>query len=290
MALVHSGQLEQVRARVVWKVGESVVVQPVQDLVIPSPRYLVEPVRRIGTHEGAHSRIAMLPVIREGRALMLTLDSGLELAWAQALDMHPDVSTLYAQPFMLIWDHDEGSMVHVPDLAAVVDGQLAVFEVKPAFRLEDPWIEARTGLAQRTLARCGAGYHLLGDVMRQRSMNLRQLSGYRRLNPFLAAEIRVGLDSEARSIGGVVEAICLARGLVASSSATAGEANVMSEVDLAADGDDQMFRQIASMRIALEVTMHMLAAGHVHTDLDQPLRLSSVLSRQHPSVASWSRW
>lgn len=286
MALVHSGQLEEVRARVVWKVGESAVVQPVQDLAIPSDACLVEPVRRIGTHEGAHSRIAMLPVIREGRAFMLTLDSGLELAWAQALDMHPDVSTLYGQPFMLIWDHEEGSIVHVPDLAAVVDGQLAVFEVKPTFRLQDPWIEARTGLAQRSLARGGAEYHLLGDVTRQRSMNLGLLSGYRRINPFLASEVQIGHDSNARTIGGMVNAICQARGHRVTPELFAGDAEATSTPD----PDGENMRLVTSARIALEVAMHMLASGHVCTDLDQPLRLSSVLSRQHSSVASWSRW
>ncbi|HTW16167.1 MAG TPA: hypothetical protein VMF51_13615 [Nocardioides sp.] len=288
MALVASGQMDDVRARVVWKVAESAVVQSVLDFAIPTPAYLVEPVRRVGTYEGARSRIAMLPVVREGRALMLTLDSGLELAWAHALVMHPDVSALYAQPFMLVWDHDEGSIVHIPDLTAVIDGQLVVFEVKPAFRRADPWIEARTALAQRSLGRAGTRYHLLSDVTRQMSMNLQILSGYRRPNPFLASEVRIALQSRSRSIGGVVEAICRERAGEAYRPPQSGAAGAAPETDFA-DGAHREKSQMASVRIGLEVAMHLLAVGHFHTNLDQPLRLSSVLSRQHPDVSSWAR-
>ena len=280
--------MTDVRARVVWKVGETAVVQSVQDLAIPNPAHLVEPVRRVGTYEGAHSRIAMLPVMREGRAFMLTLDSGLELAWGHALVMHPDVSVLYAQPFMLIWDHDEGSIVHIPDLAAVIDGKLVVFEVKPAFRLADSWIEARTVLAQYSLGMAGIEYHLLSDMTRKRSMNLEMLAGYRRTNPFLATEVRIALQSQARSIGGVVEAICRARDAEENWSLAPSAEGAAPETAFGADDAQHEKSRMASVRIGLEVAMHLLATGHVHTDLDQPLRLSSVLSRRQPEISSWS--
>lgn len=286
-ALVNAGQVGVSGGRMVWKVGERAVVQPFQDLSIPGPTYAVEPVRRVGTYEGAPSRIAMFPVIRDGRALMLTFDSGLELAWGQTLDMHRGVSALYAQPFMLIWRHAEGSIVHVPDLAAVIDGQLVVFEVKPSSRQTDPWLIARTRLAQSSLASSGVEYHLLSDVTRQRSMNLKYLSGYRRFNPFLAAEIQVGLQSNSRSIGGVVEAICRAHERPKASLVMAGASEASDVICLLTDGAVAMAREFASVRIGLEVALHVLATGQVYTDLDQPLRLSSLLLRQ-PSRGSGS--
>lgn len=289
IALISEGQLDERPVRVVWKVGDAAVVQTVSDLAIPPGEGLVQPVRRIGTYDGARSRIAMFPVLREGRAFMLTLDSSLELAWAQALDMHPDVSALYAQPFMLIWDHDEGSVVHVPDLAATVDGRLCIFEVKPSFRLADRWVRARTMLAQKSLARSEATYLLLGDVSRQRALNLRQLAAHRRVNPFLQADLHVALASKARTVGGVVDAVCAARRRGNGPIRTEGGGSAATCLTQHAhDSDELDADHVTSMRIALEVVMHMLASGHVFTDLDQPLRLSSVLSRDVPNVSAWA--
>lgn len=292
LRLVQAGEMEDSRVRVVWRVGASAVIQRIESLAIPDQPYLVVPVRRVGTYEGARSRIAMYPTVREGRAFMLTVDSGLELAWAQTLDMHPDVSTLYAQPFMLIWDHEEGSFFHVPDLAAVIDGRLVVFEVKPSSRMAKPWIEARTGLAQRSFARWGARYHLLSDVTQQRAVNLRIIARHRRFNPFVAPEVRVGLASSARTVGGLFDEICRFRDRQVATPSNftlvASREETGPVVDISDHGLDQ--RQFASIRIAMEVVKHLLATGHVYTDLDQPLRLSSVLSRQRPDIATWSRW
>lgn len=291
LRLVLAGEMEDSRVRVVWKVGASAVIQRIESLAIPARSHLVVPVRLVGTYEGAPSRIAMLPIVREGRAFMITVDSGLELAWAQMLDMHPDVSTLYAQPFMLIWDHEEGSFFHVPDLAAVIDGRLVVFEVKPSSRMAEPWIEARTALAQRSFARWGAEYHLLSDVTRQRAVNLCIIARHRRFNPFLASEVRVGLTSSARTVGGFFEEICRFRDHQAATTPDHALAASQADVGLACDfcweSDQQQF---TSIRIAVEVVKHLLATGHVYTNLDQPLRPSSVLSRQRPDIATWSRW
>lgn len=280
LELVVCGEVRPEAATVVWKVAGRTVIEDIGRVSLP-PIDLLDPVRRLGSYPGAPNQIAMLPVIRGGRAFMLTLDSGLEFAWAAALDMHPDVDDVFAQPMLVVWPHDEGSIVHVPDLAVTTDGGLLVLEVKPDHRLADPWIEARSLLMRETMRVTGFDYQVLGGVSKQKALALRELVSYRYPNPYLAEETAAAVASTADTVWGRMAAVIEVR-------ARGGgwwpiEEPAAATTSRFEDADEERL----SLAVAMEVVKHLIASGQVYADLDAGVQLWTRLYSEWPLVASW---
>lgn len=280
LELVVSGEVRPDEATVVWKVAGRTVIEDVGRASLP-PLDLLDPVRRLGSYPGAPNQIAMLPVVRGGRAFMLTLDSGLEFAWAAALDMHPDVVDVFAQPLLLVWSHDEGSIVHVPDLAVTTADGLLVLEVKPDHRLEDPWIQARSHLMQQTMRVAGFDYQVLAGVSKQKALALRELVTYRYPNPYLAVETAAAAASTADTVWGRIAAVLEVRGR--------GDGwwpqHEPSEIHTLGDGDAEETR--LSIAVAMEVVKHLIASGQVYAELNDGVQLWTRLCTEAPPVTSW---
>ncbi len=255
MRLIAAGEMGSARCVAVWNVDGVPVVQPISDLSVP-PGWGVLPVRRIGTHRQATSSIAMYPVMRDGFRLMLLVESKLELAWVQQLDIHASVSAIHAQPFAMVWIHEQGQLFQVPDLAAVIDGNLTVFEVKPAHRAQDEWSQAKLGLMRDTLWAAGMGFRVLSDVTAQRAHNLQQITRWRDPNPWAADDVSAVLDVQPTSIGGIAKVVDVSAG--------------------AMSGGRGQF-DVDVLRRTYVVAMHLLATGRCSTDLDAPLSLGSEL-------------
>lgn len=257
--LMRSGELSSAKCSVVWNVDGRPLVQPVGDLSVP-PGEGVLPVRRIGTYQQATHLIAMYPVLRDGYALMLTLESRLELAWTQQLDFDARVSAIYAQPFAMVWKHEAGTLVRIPDLAAVVEGRLAVFEVKPEHRLSDEWIRLSLDFTGHALRRAGVPFQICGDMTPQCRHNLLLLSRHRWPNPFVAAEVEAVKLARPRNVAEAVNII----GRTTSRASSRGSVTRLS-LDL------------SDIRVGAEVVKHLIASGACWMNLDEPLNLGTPL-------------
>lgn len=255
MEVIGSGQLDPGRCKVVWNVRDRAVAHPVSEMQIPSLEEL-RPVRRIGTYKGAGSRMAMYPVLRGGKVTMLELESRLELDHATALSLDPRVSEIFAQPFLMVWRHEEGAVTHVPDLAALVEGRLTVFGVKPDDRAGEEWTRLIFALVAESL-RCGhVDFQVLGSVTKQRQVNLERLARYRSPDPSLAALVAAVGPGRPRTIGGFYRAVC------------------------AHLGYGQEFRwpkPHCPSLIGVDAAVYALAHGWVSADLDEPLDLTTTL-------------
>lgn len=253
--LIATGQLDPARCTVVWNVNDCPVAQPARDLAVPAGLGVL-PIRRIGTHQDATNLIAMYPVLRDGWVLMISMESRLELGHTAQLSFDPDVSTIYAQPFAMVWRHPLGNLVRVPDLAAVIGGRLCVFEVKPEHRLRDEYTRLSLDFMAHTLRLAGTPFELLGALTAQRRHNLLLLARYRWPNPFLVAEVEAVRDARPASWADAVKTI-----------------ERLSDVVLIG----RHAYDLQTLRVASEVVRHLLATGACHTDLDAPLGLTSVL-------------
>lgn len=253
--LIASGQLNPAHCTVVWNVNECPVAQPVRDLAAPAMDRVL-PIRRIGTHQEATNSIAMYPVLRDGCVLMISMESRLELGHATEISFDPAVSTIYAQPFAMVWRHPLGSLVRVPDLAAVINGRLHIFEVKPKHRRRDEYTRLSLDFMAHTLRLAGTPFAVLSDMAAQRRHNLLLLARYRWPNPFLAAEVEAIRDPQPASWADAVKII----------------ERMSAVVPISRHAYD-----LQSLRIASEVVRHLLATGQCRTDLDAPLGLTSIL-------------
>lgn len=202
----------------------------------------------------------MYPVLRDGYVLMLSVESRLELAWLQQLDFDTRVSAIYAQPFALVWTHEEGTLVRIPDLAAVIEGRLIVLEVKPSHRLADAWTRMSLGFTAHTLTPAGIPFRVCGDLSAQRRHNLLILARYRWRNPFVAAEVAAVKSARPTTVCGAIEVVEHLRG----TSAT---------------GDDSTGRRFewSSAVVGVEVVKHLIASGACWADLDDPLSVGTAL-------------
>jgi hypothetical protein len=257
--LMRSGELSTAKCSVVWNVDDRPSVQPVADLAVP-PGDGVLPVRRIGTYQQATHLIAMYPVLRDGYSLMLTVESRLELAWLQQLDFDARVSAIYAQPFAMVWQHEAGTLIRILDLAAVVDGRLSVFEVKPAHRLSDEWTRLSLDFTARTLQTAGVPFQVCGDLSAQRRHNLSLLARYRWPNPFVGLEVEEVRAAQPRNVAEAIKIVGR------SSSSTSFEGSFTGPSF-----------SLSDVRVGVEVVKHLIASGACWVNLDEPLSLGTPL-------------
>lgn len=257
--LMRSGGLSTAKCSVVWNVDDRPMVQPVADLSVP-PGLGVLPVRRIGTYQQATHLIAMYPVLRDGYSLMLTVESRLELAWLQQLDFDARVSAIYAQPFAMVWQHEAGTLIRIPDFAAVVDGRLSVFEVKPGHRLSDEWTRLSLDFTARTLQTADVPFRVCGDLSAQRRHNLSLLARYRWPNPFIATEVEAVRSSQPRSVAAAIK-------IVERCSSTTSSQSSFTRPSFA----------LGDIRVGAECVKHLVASGVCWVNLDEPLSMGTPL-------------
>lgn len=260
--LMAGGEIDPGRCSVVWNLGGRGVTHPISQVQVPSMD-LLHPVRRIGTHRRAESKIAMLPVLRCGEVTMLELESLLELHHAIELSLDPRTDTLLAQPFMMVWRHEEGAMVHVPDLAARIGGQFTVFAVKPDDQSQGERQRRLFEFVAATL-RCGRiEFQVLGSMSQQRKVNLARIARYRwpdgRLEPLLGAVA----PRTPRTVGGLLRLLSQRPG----------------------GGPDVLVPTARGGVLGVDVVLYALAHGWATADLDAPLSLATTLTWGLRSIA-----
>ncbi|NPC98737.1 hypothetical protein [Nocardioides sp. zg-DK7169] len=255
-ALIASGDLDPGRCQIVWNVRDRAVIHPVSQMQVPSLE-AVKSVRRIGTYKGAQSRIAMYPVIREGKATMLELESQLERFHALKLSLDPRVSDLLAQPFLMLWRHPRGSVLHVPDLAARRGQEWTVYAVKPDERSSEERVRLMFDFAAEALRCARVGFEVRGSLSKQQRVNLDRLARYRVYDAGLEALVEVAALRRPRTMGGFYGVI-------------RGHLGFGQTLDLPSVGCPSL--------VGLDAALYALAHGHVGTpDLDQPIRLATPL-------------
>lgn len=260
--LIASGAIDPGRCIVVWNVKDRAVKHPVTQVQVPSTADL-RPVRRIGTYRGAQSRISMYPVMRGAEVTMVELESQLELHHGIQLSLDPLVGDILAQPFLMLWRHEEGAIVHVPDLAATVDGRLRVFAVKPDDKARDERNRLIFDLAERSL-RCGhIEFEILGSMSKQRQINLARLSRYRWPVPTLTKLVGVVHPHAPRSIGGIHRVV---------------------REHLGMGGTLHLPEPGCPSLVSLDVALYALAHGWARTNLDEPIEWSTALTWTQKAV------
>jgi len=181
-AAIIDGRVNIASAMVLWNVDDVAIPQLIHEFEIPGDLYL-RPVRRIGTYQGAPSRMGGLPIIRDDLAIMLELESREEHGWARAITIEPGVTWMHTQPFVLIWpDVDDGSIIHVPDILAVRYDQPIVVDVKPAEVIDD-YDRLIFQLTATTLESVGIEYRVRGDISLQAKAHLIGVRRQRNINP-----------------------------------------------------------------------------------------------------------
>lgn len=174
-------------ARLVWLVQGKAVVQPVTEFAVPDC-YDLERVRRIGSHEGATSKVGWYPVNREGERLFLEAESRLELHWLRALDVEPGVTWFHTQPFVLFWPVGDCAIVRFPDIVALKHGAPLVVEVKPEVAL-NLYTRAMFALTGQSVGLAGVEFRHCGSVTKQSEVNHMAISGHREHNPNLTEHV-----------------------------------------------------------------------------------------------------
>lgn len=161
-------------------------------------------IRRIGTYRDAPNRIAMYVVEQDGYRRMLETESLLEKSHLCELQFSGGVTWMITQPFALRWPVEGRCMWRVPDILAFDHAGPFVADVKPEHARTE-LTDLMFDLTRRTLARVGLGYRVLGDLSRQRQLNLRALASQRWLPDALNAEADRARASGRTTMGGVVD-------------------------------------------------------------------------------------
>lgn len=183
LTAIRNGVVDPSGAIVIWNVADRPLLQRITEFDIPrSPDLL--PVRRIGTYQGAQSRMGWFATVRDGHAIYLESESRTEHHWLRALDMEPSVTWLQTQPFLLVWPTSVGAVIHTPDILALQFGQPRVVDVKPEAHRTD-YDDAIFDLTGRTLARASVTFHVAGSSARQGEINHIAARRWKRRNPSL---------------------------------------------------------------------------------------------------------
>lgn len=161
-------------------------------------------IRRIGTYRDAPNRIGMYVVEQDGHRRMLESESLLEKAHLCDLQFNGGVTWMITQPFALRWPVEDRCMWRVPDILAYDESGPFVADVKPEHARTE-LTDLMFDLTRRTLARVGVGYQVLGDMSRQRQLNLRALASQRWLAEDLGPALRQARSARRSSMGGVVD-------------------------------------------------------------------------------------
>lgn len=171
-------------------------------------------------------------------------ESRLELARLLFADFDPAVRSIVAQPFLLKAEVDGKLRKHVPDYLLVTEQGPMVVDVKPLHRLSKPEVAFTFGWTRRVVESRGWQYEVWSEPPTAQLENIRFLAGYRRdwlFSPdFLEELLTVDLDGAP-----------------------------LGQVPLRLPA-----RPESLVRSAV---CHLLWAGRLATDLDQPLSPSRVL-------------
>lgn len=180
---ISSGLVDPAEALVLWNVADRPLLQDITAFQVPMTPDLM-PVRRIGTYQGAQSRMGWFATERDGHAIFLETDSRTEQHCLRVLDMEPGVTWLHTQPFVIIWSTGNGSVLHTPDILALQHGQPRVVDVRPESR-RDEYDESIFALTRRTLAQASVGFHVEGSPTPQSMFNHLVVRRWKRPNAFL---------------------------------------------------------------------------------------------------------
>jgi hypothetical protein len=165
-------------------------------------------------------------------------ESRLELARLLLADIDPAVSCIVSQPFLLTAVVEGRVRKHIPDYLLVTGSGPVVVDVKPLRRLAKPAVVFTFAWTRIAVEARGWQYEVCHEQPEVRLENVRFLAGYRRswlFDPGLLDELRT-CDLDGLTIA---EAAGALRGYPE-----------------------------ASVRAAI---LHLLWAGYLHVDLDQPL-------------------
>jgi hypothetical protein len=222
-------------AKVIWLARGHPIVQPVAEASIPAGE-LLDPVRRIGTYQGATNRIGNFVVDRDGYRLHLAAESRLEMTWLRELNFRTDVNWLHTQPFVLLWEVDDQYLWRVPDILARGQGVPVTYDVKPSLIHHDQdYFDLMFALTRMSVRQAGWRQEILCGMSAQRARNLKSLANHRMPNAALATYADAVASGQPGSVG---EAVMLAG---------------------------------TTEDIAIDVLMHLIATKRCFVDLDFPL-------------------
>lgn len=181
-AAIHAGRVDPSTALILWNVGQQAVLQPLLRFAIPNDIELRQ-ARRIGTYQGARSRMGHFATVRDGMAIMLEVESRAEHGRLRLLSMEPGVTWLHTQPFVLIWPEVDGrSIFHIPDIAAVRYQEPVVIDVKPDNLIYD-YDRLIFGLTKSTFDVLNVDYQVHGNLSKQAAASLLSIRRHRNINP-----------------------------------------------------------------------------------------------------------
>ncbi|MGW0556545.1 TnsA-like heteromeric transposase endonuclease subunit [Streptomyces sp. NPDC002926] len=179
-------------------------------------------------------------------------ESRLELTRLIYADFAPEVTAIYAQPFLITAEINGAQRRHVPDFLLLRDGSVPlVVDVKPRELLTRPKVAFSLEWSREAVESCGWEYQVWCEPPDEERANLRFLAGYRRdwlFNADLLQEMRT-------------------RDLV---GATLGDA----------------FRSFPNWpkEVVRAAVFHLLWVQDLSTDLDEILAERNVLSRKAATV------
>jgi hypothetical protein len=173
----------------------------------------------------------------------LEYESLLERDWMLLMDFDREVDWICEQPLRLRYRRDGKRVSHVPDLLVWRCGTPEVCDIKSGERVDDPVFQAQVWATGVACAEAGVRYRVLSEPDQQLLVNVRWLAGFR--------EPPADLDRErARML----------------SALAAGRSTISA---LLADAREPA--------LARPVLMHLLWAGEVLVDVDEPLGEGSVV-------------
>ncbi|WP_290725308.1 hypothetical protein [Gordonia sp. UBA6683] len=133
------------------------------------------PVRRLGSYQGAPSKLVLHSTRVEGFTSAVLAESKLERHHLVELDRRAGVTAYRTQPMVVVWKFgDAGVICQIPDIAAAIDGSVEIVSVRPKRLLTDYSHALLGGLMPDTFAGDNLNYRLEVDIspIRVRNLNL----------------------------------------------------------------------------------------------------------------------
>ncbi|MDL9947321.1 hypothetical protein QSJ19_17400 [Gordonia sp. ABSL11-1] len=133
------------------------------------------PVRRLGSYQGAPSKLVLHSTRVEGFTSAVLAESKLERHHLVELDRRAGVTAYRTQPLIVVWKFgDAGVICQIPDIAAAINGTVEIVSVRPRRLLTDYSHALLGGLLPDTFTEDNLRYRLEVDMspIRVRNLNL----------------------------------------------------------------------------------------------------------------------
>ena len=179
LQVLQDADLRQVAvetAKVFWWDGKTIretSATSIDSAIVPA----MAPVRRLGSYQGARSKITLHSTRVQGSTFAVMAESKLERHCLVELDRAPGVISYQTQPFVVVWDlGNDGVICQIPDIISATSDRVQVTSVRPSALLTDYSQAILAGLMPQTFTGPGIDYQLVTDMSSQRVRNLNILA------------------------------------------------------------------------------------------------------------------